>query len=463
MARKAIYMGPRLKKVRRELRLTQADMAADLDISPSYVALMERNQRPVTADLLLKLATTYRIDIADLADGGAEETTERLERALKQPFFSDIDLPAIDIADIATSYPGFAEALLRLHGAHDEAQLALAQRREQAGADPASDPVTEARDFLSRHRNCFPDLDDSATAIARKLEDAQAMAEYIKAEHGLTVDFAPPGAIRDALRFYDYHRARITVSSWLNSAGQRFQLAQQIALLEQGEAIAAILDRETFGSENGRRLAEQALRSYWAAAFLMPYTSFLSSAQKRRFDVEALSAEFGVSFEQAAHRLTTLQRKGAEGVPFFFLRIDPAGNVSKRLDGAGFPFARLGGSCPLWNIHDCFAQAGQVLVQRIELPEGQRFVSIARTVEAGARRFGAQRVLRAVALACSDEHLDELVYADALKAVEPVPIGVNCRLCHRPRCVARAAPPIGREILSDAFLKSGEPFSFAGE
>ena len=463
MARKAIYMGPRLKKVRRELRLTQADMAADLDISPSYVALMERNQRPVTADLLLKLATTYRIDIADLADGGAEETSQKLETILRQPIFSDIDLPAIDIADISTSYPGFAEALLRLFAANDEAQTALAERRELAGSDPAADPVSEARDFLNAHRNCFPALDDSAALLARSVPDAAAMARHIENEHGLRVEFVPPGTIRDALRFYDYHRRRLMISEWLGETGKRFQLGLQIAMLEQGPAIAAILDAARFTTDNGRRLADQALRSYWAAALLMPYAPFLEAARKRRFDVEALAAEFGVSFEQAAHRLTTLQRKGAEGVPFFFIRVDPAGNISKRLDGAGFPFARLGGSCPLWNVHDCFARAGQLLVQRIELPDGQRFVSIARTVEAGARQFGAQRALRAIALACSEDHLEELVCADALRSRAPAPIGVNCRLCHRPRCVARAAPPIGRDILSDTFLKTNDPFAFAGD
>jgi len=171
--------------------------------------------------------------------------------------------------------------------------------------------------------------------------------------------------------------------------------------------------------------------------------------------VELLAARFGVSFEQAAHRLTTLQRAGSEGVPFFFLRVDRAGNVSKRLDGAGFPFARHGGGCPLWNVHRVFAQPGRVDAQLVELPDGEKFVSISRTVGGGP--FGE----RAVALACSARHLGKLAYG--AQVGEPQPIGITCRLCHRPRCLARSAPPMGREILPLRFRDTGVPFAFSGE
>ncbi len=462
MAGKALYMGPRLKRVRRELRLTQADMAADLEISPSYVALMERNQRPVTAEMLIKLATTYRIDIADLAEGEVEKTASQLQVILRAPFFTDIDLPRIDIDDVAASYPGFAEALLRLHGAHEQLQATFAEQRENS-ADEALDPVAEARAFLAEQRNCFPALDDSASVLGEKLRGSTALAEHIEREHGLSVRFAAPEEMRDALRFHDFHRRRVLVNASLGEAGRRFQLALQIAALKQREAIAAILQSSGIASDNGRTLAAQALRSYWAAALIMPYAAFLQAARRLRFDVEALAAEFDVSFEQAAHRLTTLQKTDASGVPFFFIRLDAAGNVSKRLDGAGFPFARYGGACPLWNVHACFARPGELMLQRIELPEGGRFVSIARTVESRPHRYGQPRPVRAIALACAEENLDQLVYADTLRALPPEPVGVTCRLCHRPRCHARAAPPIGREVLSDQFLRTSEPFAFAGE
>ena len=461
MAGKTLYLGPRLKKLRRELGLTQANMATDLDISPSYIALMERNQRPVTAEMLLKLATTYRIDVADLADADADETSARLASALKDPIFADIDIEALDIEDIATSYPGIAEALLRLHTAFGEEQIALAERREQPTGDGAVDPVGEARAFLAARRNCFPDLDDSAAEAARDLTGFPAMKEYLQDNHGLDLRLTDDGLLRGALRWHDYHRRRIYIAERLDLSGRTFQAALQIAILEQGQAIADILEGGRFASEDTEQLLRRALQSYWAAAVLMPYRAFARAAAELRYDVEALAKRFSVSFEQAAHRLTTLQKPGEEGVPFFFLRVDRAGNVSKRLDGAGFPLARHGGACPLWNIHHAFDRPGEVDAQLIELPDGERFVSIARTVRAGGGGYGNPSVTRAVAIACSAQHLDRLAYADALRGEDPAPIGVACRLCHRPRCIARSAPPMGREIVPSRFRESGVPFDFS--
>ena len=466
MAKSAIYMGPRLKRMRRELGLTQANMATDLDVSPSYIALMERNQRPVTAELLLKLASTYSVNIADLADNDADEVTVRLRGALKDPVFADIDINALDMADIAASYPGFAEALLRLHTAFSEEQLALAERTGKRAGDAyagTADPVAEARAFLAARRNCFPTLDDSAADLADEINGIEAMARRIADKHGLEVRVEDEGLLMGALRWHDYHRRRIVLNEMLDGAGRRFQLALQLAVLEQGAEIERLTEEARTSGEDAKTLIRRALQSYWAAALLMPYARFAKAATDTKYDIEVLSARFMVSFEQAAHRLTTLQRSGSTNVPFFFLRVDQAGNVSKRLDGAGFPFARHGGGCPLWNVHRVFANPGQTDAQLIELPDGERFVSIARTVRAGRAGFGAQGALRAVALACSDSHLDRLVYAKGLDREAPTPIGISCRICHRPRCVARSSPPIGREILPVRFRDPGLPFAFASE
>jgi len=468
MAGKALYLGPRLKKLRRDLGLTQANMASDLDISPSYIALMERNQRPVTAEMLIKLATTYRIDVGELADEGADETAARLQGVLRDPIFADIAIEPLDIEDIATSYPGMAEALLRLHTAFGEEQLALAERREAGAggsesAEGSSDPVGEARAFLAARRNCFPELDDSASAAARALDSFEAMRDHLAENHQLDLRLTDDGLLRGALRWHDYHRRRIYIAERLDHAGRRFQAALQIAILEQESVIGDIMAEGRFVGEDGKRLVRRALQSYWAAALLMPQRSFARAAIDLRYDVEALCARFAVSFEQAAHRLTTLQRSGEEGVPFFFLRVDRAGNVSKRLDGAGFPFARHGGACPLWNVHRTFERPGEVDAQLIELPDGERYVSIARTVRGGGGGFGAASVTRSVALACSAAHLDKLAYGDVLTKHDPAPVGVACRMCHRPRCVARSAPPVGREIVPARYRESGVPFDFSME
>lgn len=467
MSRNAIYMGPRLKRLRRDLGLTQANMAADLEISPSYVALMERNQRPITADLLLKLAKTYRIDIATLADDGGEELASRLQAVMAEPIFSDIDLPALDIADIATSYPGMAEAMLRLHTAYGEERLALAERRDgetvASGVAAVVDPVAEARAFIAARRNCFPALDDSAQALAENGTGIDALVSRVEDHHGLRVRFVDPEVMLGSQRWHDSHRDQVFISRLLDNAARKFQLAMQIALLEARGAIEAELGKGRFSGDNSRKLARRALASYWAAALLMPYRAFARAAREHRHDVEMLSREFGTSFEQVCHRLTTLQKSGEEGLPFFFIKIDRAGNVTKRLDGAGFPFARHGGSCPLWNVHSAAESPGRIVTQWLELPDGQKFFSIARTVTSGGGAYNAPKARRTLALACAAEHAPLLVYADGRMDEQPTPIGVACHLCHRPHCIARAAPPIGRDMRPDDYRDTGLPFAFASD
>jgi XRE family transcriptional regulator, fatty acid utilization regulator len=461
-----VYMGPRLRRLRRELGLTQANMATDLDISPSYVALLERNQRPLTADMLLRLARTYRLDMASLATDGHDDTIARLQTVLKDPMFADIEVPALETTDVVTGFPGITEAFLRLHTAYREEHLALADRgaEVQGGDALASDPVAEARRFLAARRNNFPGLDDAAESLANAVTEAGGYAGYLKARHRLKVRRLPSDVMGGATRRYDRHRDEVLLDDTLDNASQSFQLALQLAWLELRADIDAPLAAGNFQTESGERLAQKALASYAAAAIMMPYAAFARAAERRRYDVEALGRQFGASFEQTAHRLTTLQKPGDERVPFFFIRVDPAGNVSKRLDGAGFPFARHGGACPLWAVHQAFRRPREIITQWVELPDGQRFFSIARSVTAGGGAYGALRVERAIALGCSAEHATKLIYTQDPAAPGPdsaTPIGVTCHLCHRTRCTARSAPPIGRTVLPDDFRRASAPFGFS--
>ncbi|HEY2662003.1 MAG TPA: short-chain fatty acyl-CoA regulator family protein [Caulobacteraceae bacterium] len=467
-----VFMGPRLRRLRRDLGLTQADMAGDLEISASYVALLERNQRPLTADMLLRLARTYKMDMAELAGDGGAEQTARLHAVLKDPMFADIDLPPLETADVATSYPGVTEVLLRLYTAYKEEQLALADKGadDDAGgrigdrAADAPDPVAEARRFLAARRNSFPSLDDAAERLAQTVSGQSGIVEYLKARHHLRVRRLPADVMVGSTRRLDRHHEEVLLDDSLDNASQTFQLALQLAYLEMGKDIDAVIKEGSFASENGERLTRRALASYAAAALIMPYSAFARAVEARRYDVEALARQFGASFEQTAHRLTTLQKPGQERVPFFFIRVDPAGNVSKRLDGAGFPFARHGGACPLWSVHQVFRTPRQIVTQWLELPDGQRFFSIARTVTAGGGAFGAQRVERAIALGCAAEHAGRLIYTQGhpeVSAEAATPIGVTCRLCHRTQCTARSAPPIGRQVLPDDFRRASAPFGFS--
>jgi predicted transcriptional regulator/transcriptional regulator with XRE-family HTH domain len=464
-----LYVGPRLRRMRRDLGLTQADMAADLEISASYVALLERNHRPLTADLLVRMANAYNVDMALLAGDGADDAT-RLQAVLKDPIFTGIDLPALETADAATNFPGLTEALLRLYTTYQHEQLALADRGAEARADrgggagaEAADPVDESRAFLAARRNCFPGLDDAAERLARAVEEHESVAGYLKARHDLRTRRLPPERMVGSIRRLDRHGKQVLLSDGLDAASQKFQLALQVAYLEMSPEIGEVLATGAFATDSGERLTRRALASYAAAALLMPYSAFARAAEARRYDVEALARQFGASFEQTAHRLTTLQKPGHERVPFFFIRVDPAGNVSKRLDGAGFPFARHGGGCPLWSVHHAFRTPREIVTQWLELPDGQRFFSIARTVTAGGGAFGTPRVERAIALGCAAEHADRLVYTQGQpgSGAEATPIGVTCRLCQRTECTARSEPPIGRQILPDDIRRTSLPFGFS--
>jgi len=470
---RSVFMGPRLRRLRRDLGLTQADMAADLDISAPYVALLERNQRPVTADMLLRLARTYKIDLADLAGDGGADHTARMQAVLKEPMFADIDIPPLEISDIAIGYPGLAEAFLRLYTAYREEQLALADRKGPGLTGPASggdldanDPVAEVRRFLAARRNNFADLDDAAERVLDGPADQAWLIERLRTRHNLRVRHLPPNVMLGSVRRLDRHHKEILFDDSLDTASFTFQVSQQLAYLEFEDEIRTALKAGQFTSKSAELLAHRSLASYAAAALIMPYSAFVKAATTRRYDMEALARQFGTSFEQTAHRITTLQRPGAEKVPFFLIRVDPAGNISKLLDGAGFPFAKHGGACPLWSVHGVFKTPRQIVTQWLELPDGQRFFSIARTVTAGGGSFGAPRVERAIAIGCAAEHAEKLIYTSdesGPRADAPTPIGVACRVCHRPTCAARSELPIGRELLPDDYRRLNVPFGFSSD
>jgi predicted transcriptional regulator len=399
-----------------------------------------------------------------------------MQAVLKEPMFADIDIPPLEISDIAIGYPGLAEAFLRLYTAYREEQLALADRKGPGLTGPGSasngegldlsDPVAEVRRFLAARRNNFADLDDAAERIAHGPMNPNWFIERLKSRHKLQVRQLPPDVMLGAVRRLDRHRRQILFDDSLDNASFNFQLAQQLAYLEFGDEIAAVLKAGQFTTTSGKLLAHRSLASYAAAALIMPYSAFAKAAETRRYDVEALARQFGTSFEQTAHRITTLQKPGAEKVPFFLIRVDPAGNISKLLDGAGFPFAKHGGGCPLWSVHAVFKTPRQIVTQWLELPDGQRFFSIARTVTAGGGSFRAARVERAIAIGCAAEYAGKLIYTSdeaGPRADAPTPIGVACRVCHRPTCPARSELPIGRELLPDDYRRLSVPFGFSSD
>jgi predicted transcriptional regulator/transcriptional regulator with XRE-family HTH domain len=457
-----LYLGPRVRRLRRELGLTQQAMAEDLAISPSYIALLERNQRPVTADMLLRLARTYKLDMSDLAADDGEDHARRIADVLRDPLFADIDLPALEVTDLATSFPGISEALLRLHGAYVREQEALAGEQGPPGDRAEVDPVAAVRVFLTAHRNHFTELENAAEQIGGELRDAGGPREWL-ANKGVRVRFLPPEVLVAAVRRYDRHNEQLMIDETLDGASRAFQVATHIAYVTMRSEIGELVRGGRFADKSAASLARRALAGYGAAALLMPYDRFVRAVDARHYDLEALARQFGASFEQVAHRLTTLSRPGHERVPFFLMRIDEAGNVSKRLDGAKFPFASHGGGCPLWNVHAAFRRPGEVITQWLEYPDGQRFFSLARTVRAGVGAHSRPPFLRALALVCAAENAPHLIYAAGAdpRTAQAAPVGIACRLCQRAKCMARAVPPIGRELVADENRRPAEPFVFA--
>ena len=338
----------------------------------------------------------------------------------------------------------------------------LAEQRTEGGSASGLDPVGEARRFVASQRNYFDALDTRAEALAAEIAEGGGAEAWLKAR-GTRLRFLPHDVIAGAMRRYDRHNDQLLIDETLDRSSRAYQLAVHIAYTALRADTSAVVRGTDLSSDTARVLVRRALAGYGAAALLMPYGAFAAAVEAQSYDIEALSRQFGTSFEQTAHRLTTLGRPDMSRVPFFFIRVDSAGNVSKRLDGAGFPFAAHGGGCPLWSVHSVFRTPGEVVTQWLELPDGARFFSIARTVTAGGGGHGRPRVMRAIALACAAEHAPQLVYARGLDpaAILPTPIGVTCSLCQRAHCAARALPPIGRDILPDDYRRDAEPFAFS--
>ena len=460
MARPLI--GRTIRRLRMEKGLTQQALATRLGISASYLNLIEHDQRSVTASLLIKLGETLTVDLAALSGSRERQTEAGLREVLSDPLLGLDAVPEPEIAALAASAPHAARAMLALYRAwrvarEDASGIALPTGRRVLL------PTEEARDFFHDHANHFPALEKAAEAIGAELRAApsemnHAIAERLRKTHGVTVAVGP---LEGSLRRYDPARRRLDLSEAAPRESRGFQMAFQLMLLEQREAVEAVVAPAEPSSPEAAALMRIGLLNYAAAALLMPYVPFLAATRELRHEVEALAARFGVSFEQAAHRLSTLQRAEARGVPFFFLRVDPAGNVDKRFSAAGFPFARFGGSCPKWIVHQAFATPAVTRVQVAQLPDGSTFLCFARAVASPTMRWGEPAPVHVVAMGCDISRAAEVVYADGLDLTRAaVGIGLSCRLCDRADCRSRAFPPLEHRLRLDPNEDGASPWSF---
>ncbi|MBV8686010.1 MAG: DUF2083 domain-containing protein [Alphaproteobacteria bacterium] len=466
-AERKLYLGGRLRRLRRELGLNQSAMAAEIAISPSYLNHLERNQRPVTAQVLLRLAEVYDVDLRSFAAEGAEGTgLDQLAEIFADPMFADLGIPRYELLEVADNAPAVADAVARLYAA-------LVERRQHpAGAVPDEGslvtPEAWVRDHIQAQRNHFPYVEEAAETLAGALGDAaglfDALRRRLREAFGIDTRIVPPELLDFASQAYDLHRKRLMLSALLRPESRTFGAAYQLALLEFGPMLKRMAETAAAPDLPTRRLLTMSLANYAAGAIMMPYDRFLAAAEGHRYDVDRLCAEFGASVEQVSHRLTTLGRAGARGIPFFMLRVDAAGNISKRFAGEAFPFSRFGGTCPRWNLHAAFQTPGRVATQTVETPDGARFFTISRTVERAVRLDPRESSQLAIGLGCDSKHASRIAYADGLDLAKPLvtPIGPACPICPRQRCPQRAAAPAGRTLALNETRKTISPYPFLG-
>ena len=446
MAPQKLYAGVTLRETRARLGLTQRSFAEKLGISLPYLNQMENNHRPVSAAVVLALASEFGFDVTELSTGDAERLVTDMREALADPVFADATPPVADLRLTASNAPALARAFLTLHRAYRQTHERLASLDEALGRDGATlrpSPWEEVRDFFHYCDNYIDAVDRAAERFAASAADPVEAALAALAARGIALSRADT----EPLRTYDAAAKTLILSTRAASATQRFQLLHQVALLTQNDLLEATLDLARFQSDEARAIAKIGMANYWAGAALLPYRPFLSAAQEIRHDLERLADRFGASIEQVAHRLSTLQRPGFKGVPFFFVRVDQAGTITKRHSATRLQFARFGGACPLWNVHAAFETPGRFLRQLAETPDGGRYFCLAREVSKPGGSFHAKVRRYAIGLGCEVSHAPALVYADNLDLSRGFePIGISCRICERNDCHQRSVPPLERRL-----------------
>ena len=472
-ADRKLFLGGRLKRLRRTLDLSQTAMAADLGVSPSYLNHIERNQRPVSAQLLLRLAETYDVDLRNLGQSGGTDAEAELSEAFADPLFQGLSVPRHEIIQLAEDQPAAADAILRLYRAFTDRRVRDRAEAEVGGsAAPTDSPTEWVREYIQSRQNHEPELDALGEALHSALradqrgrdEGFEALARArLQARHGLSVRTLPADVMVEWTRRFDPHRGRLLLSETLGPSSRAFAIACQLALSEHGAELEALTEAARAPDAASRALLKTSLTNSLAAAILMPYGAFQRTAEESGYDLARLQARFGVGFEQVAHRLTTLSRPTARGVPFFLMRVDQAGNVSKRYASGAFPFSRFGGACPRWRLHSAFRTPGRVVTQIVETPDGGRWFTLARTVDRQGQDAFTEGHDLAIGLGCELKHAHRLTYARGLDLQKPdvTPIGPACRLCERHPCAERAAPPVGRALVVDDWSKSVSPYPFA--
>lgn len=458
-----MFVGAQVRRAREERGLTQAALARLIAISPSYLNQIERDHRPLTVPVLLRLSEAVGFDAHALSEDEGARLVADLNAALTDPAAGvDETVPDAEIRELVSGFPALARAIVVLHRRASDARRRVEEMAIGLGARlPEGErlpviPYDEVLDFVYDNRNHFADLDRAAEAL-----DATDLRGLLEDRQRVRVVLADD--VGDRRRF-DRETRTLHLPRRLDDARRTFQMAVQWCLLEHAETLDRLTAIQDLSGDESRALARIGLANYFAGAVLLPYGAFLAQAEETGYDIGVLSDRFGVSIETVCHRLSTMQRPGAAGVPFFFVRVDRAGNISKRHSATDFHFSRIGGTCPLWNVYEAFASPGRFITQVAQMPDGRTYLWVARTIGRRVGSYGNPGVQFAVALGCDVRHAPRLVYARGLALSDPataVPIGPGCRLCERDSCPQRAFPLVGRALHIDEDRSRSEPYPAA--
>jgi len=457
-----------VRQLRSERGFSQAALAQMLEISPSYLNQIEHDVRPLTVAVLLRITEVFGVD----ATFFASQDDTRLVAELREVTFDrdlDVDIAPAEVAEMVSAHPAIARAMVNLHRRYriTTAQLAAATEdrfNDGSGSGSITMPHEELRDYFYQRQNYLHELDSAAENLTTRMrmhrgDLAGELSRRLTEVHGVhiirRIDLGDK-----VLHRYHPQTKTLEISNHLSSGQQMFRMAAELAYLEVGDLIESMVTDGKFTSDESRILARLGLANYFAAAAILPYRQFHDVSENFRYDIERLSAFYQVSYETICHRLSTLQRPSMRGVPFSFVRVDKAGNMSKRQSATGFHFSSSGGTCPLWNVYETFTNPGKILVQIAQMPDGRNYMWVARTVERRASRYGQPGKTFAIGLGCEVRQANRLIYSEGLdlSSDSATPIGAGCRVCERDNCPQRAFPALGRSLDIDEHRSTVSPY-----
>jgi len=455
----SLQIGHKIKTKRRKLSISQADLAKKLLISPSYLNLIESGKRKVNVDLLIKLAKELNLEISDISKQIDTNLYQNLMDLLGDNLFENLDITNFEIKDLVNTNPLIAKAMIMLGDNYKKKNQDIVNKVENMSGKfidgrKNSFPGEVVSDFIQENENYFPKLETFANKLFSKISKNNrtgydSLCEYLYKNHKIEVKDVVPEEEKPFTKKFDPLKKTFLLSDYLTLETKKLFAAAQIAQLEASEIIKEYLESFSFPNKESEKLSTVALLNYTGAAIVMPYELFFEECMKQRYDVELLQNTFSTSFEQVAHRITCLQDPKMKGIPFHMLRADVAGNISKRFSLSGIEIPRYGGACPRWNIYTAFTMPGKIHAALSKMPNGEKYICIARTVEKGIGKHGMFKTLLSIGLGCQSKYAKNFVYADSLNLNDKkseTPIGVNCRTCDRMDCQQRAFPPLHKKF-----------------